>query len=49
MVNNSNPPFDTKVISTLFQRPNQVKETESPREQFSPEAGFTIVVPGKRV
>ena len=38
-----------KVISTLFQRPNQVKETESPREQFSPEAGFTIVVAGKRV
>jgi len=38
-----------KVISTLFQRPNQVKETESPRERFSPEAGFTIVVAGKRV
>ncbi len=29
-----------KVVSTLFQRPNQVKETESPRERFSPEAGF---------
>ncbi len=36
-----------KVVSTLFQKPGEVKETESPREQFSPEAGFTIVVAGK--
>jgi SAM-dependent methyltransferase len=36
-----------KVISTLFQRPNEVQETESPREQFSPEAGFTVVVASK--
>ena len=36
-----------KVISTLFQRPNEVKGTESPQEQFSPEAGFTILVASK--
>jgi SAM-dependent methyltransferase len=36
-----------KVVSTLFQKPGEVKEIESPREQFSPEAGFTIVVAGK--
>ena len=36
-----------KVISTLFQRPIEVKGTESPQEQFSPEAGFTILVASK--
>lgn len=36
-----------KVLSTLFQRPNEVKEIESPRERFSPDAGFTVVVAGK--
>jgi SAM-dependent methyltransferase len=36
-----------KVVSTLFQRPNEVKGPESPREQFSPEAGFTILVASK--
>lgn len=36
-----------KVISTLFQRPNEVKGMESPQEQFSPEAGFTILVASK--
>jgi SAM-dependent methyltransferase len=40
--------FNTeKVVSTLFQKPGEVKEIESPREQFSAEAGFTIVVAGK--
>ncbi len=33
-----------KVVSTLFQKPNEVKEVESPQEGFSPEAGFTVVV-----
>ena len=36
-----------KVLSTLFQRPNEVKEIESPREQFYPDAGFTIAVARK--
>jgi len=36
-----------KVLSTLFQRPNEVIGMESPREDFYPEAGFTIVVAGK--
>lgn len=36
-----------KVLSTLFQRPNEVKEIESPRECFSPDTGFTVVVAGK--
>lgn len=36
-----------KVLSTLFQRPNEVTGTESPREGFCPEAGFTVVLAGK--
>jgi len=36
-----------KVLSTLFQRPNEVIGMESPQEDFYPEAGFTIVVAGK--
>ena len=36
-----------KVLSTLFQRPNEVTEMESPREGFYPDAGFTIVVASK--
>ena len=36
-----------KVVSTLFQRPNEVTEVESPREHFSPDAGFTVVVAKK--
>ena len=36
-----------KILSTLFQRPNEVIEMESPREDFYPDAGFTIVVAGK--
>jgi len=38
-----------KIISTLFQKPGEVTGVESPQESFSPEAGFTIVVAGKRV
>ena len=36
-----------KVLSTLFQRPNEVKEMESPRDGFSPDAGFTAIVARK--
>lgn len=36
-----------KVLSTLFQRPGEVTEIESPREHFSPDAGFTVVVARK--
>ena len=36
-----------KVLSTLFQKPGEVKEMEPPREGFSPDAGFTVVVAGK--
>jgi SAM-dependent methyltransferase len=36
-----------KVVSTLFQKPNEVDEMEMPREGFFPDAGFTIVVARK--
>jgi SAM-dependent methyltransferase len=36
-----------KIVSTLFQRPGEVVEIESPREYFSPAAGFTIIVARK--
>jgi SAM-dependent methyltransferase len=36
-----------KTISTLFQRPGQVGHMESPREGYSADAGFTIVLAGK--
>jgi SAM-dependent methyltransferase len=36
-----------KVVSTLFQRPKGVTEIELPKEDFHPDAGFTIVVAGK--
>lgn len=32
-----------RVMSTLFQKPGQVKHKEAPREGFSPDAGFTII------
>ncbi len=37
-----------RIISTLFQRPGEVHRTEDPRERYSPDAGFTIVVAGKK-
>lgn len=37
----------TKVVSTLFQKPEAVTETESPQEGFHPGAGFTIVAANK--
>lgn len=36
-----------KVVSTLFQKPGEVMEMESPQQGFSADAGFTIVVAGK--
>jgi SAM-dependent methyltransferase len=36
-----------KVISTLFQKPGEVKEVEAPEEGFSINAGFTVLVAGK--
>jgi len=36
-----------KTISTLFQRPGTVKHMESPREDYSSDAGFTIVLARK--
>jgi hypothetical protein len=37
-----------KIVSTLFQRPGEVHRTEEPREGYSPDAGFTIIVAGKK-
>jgi SAM-dependent methyltransferase len=37
-----------KTVSALFQAPGQVECMESPREGFSPQAGFTIMVAGKK-
>ena len=35
------------VLSTLFQRPSEVQQTESPRQGYSPEAGFTVILASK--
>jgi len=37
-----------KIISTLFQKPGEAKSVEEPREGYFPDAGFTIIVAGKR-
>ena len=36
-----------KVVSTLFQKPGEVKEMEPPKKGFSIDAGFTVIVAGK--
>jgi len=36
-----------KVISTLFQSPGEVNHIELPRQGFSADAGFTVVLAGK--
>jgi len=36
-----------KIISTLFQKPDEVQKVEEPREGYFPDAGFTIIVAGK--
>ena len=38
-----------KVISTLFQKPNEVKEMEAPRDGFFANAGFTIIMAKKKL
>lgn len=38
-----------KVISTLFQEPDRVEHIESPRNGYSIDAGFTVLVAHKRV
>jgi SAM-dependent methyltransferase len=37
-----------KIVSTLFQKPGEGHRTEEPEEGYSPNAGFTIIVAGKR-
>ena len=37
-----------KVASTLFQQPGKVEHVEEPKEGYFPDAGFTIIVAGKR-
>jgi SAM-dependent methyltransferase len=36
-----------RVVSTLFQRPEEVHRVEEPKEGYSPDAGFTIIVAGR--
>lgn len=36
-----------KVVSSLFQKPDEVKEIEAPRAGFFSNAGFTVIVAGK--
>jgi SAM-dependent methyltransferase len=38
-----------KIISTLFQHPGEVHHTEEAMEGYFSDAGFTIIVAGKRV
>lgn len=38
-----------RVVSTLFQKPSRVNQIETPREDYFPDAGFTVIVAGKRV
>jgi len=37
-----------KIISTLFQKPENVQHAEEPKEGYFPDAGFTIIVAGKK-
>ena len=37
-----------KIVSTLFQKPGEVHRMEVPKEGYSPDAGFTIIVGAKR-
>jgi ubiquinone/menaquinone biosynthesis C-methylase UbiE len=37
-----------KVVSTLFQKPGKIEKVELPREGFSPDAGFVIIMAGKK-
>jgi SAM-dependent methyltransferase len=37
-----------KIVSTLFQKPGEARRVEEPKEDYFPDAGFTIIVAGKR-
>ena len=37
-----------KVVSTLFQKPGEVERMELPEDDYSSDAGFTIIVAGKQ-
>jgi len=37
-----------RIISTLFQKPDDVQNMEIPREGYFPDAGFTIITAGKK-
>jgi SAM-dependent methyltransferase len=37
-----------KIVSTLFQKPGEAKSVEEPKEGYFPDAGFTIIMAGKR-
>jgi SAM-dependent methyltransferase len=37
-----------EIVSTLFQKPGEAKSVEEPKEGYSPDAGFTIIVADKR-
>jgi len=37
-----------RIISTLFQKPEGVQHIEEPRDGYFPDAGFTIIMAGKR-
>jgi len=37
-----------KIISTLFQKPENVQHVEESKEGYFPDAGFTIIVAGKK-
>jgi SAM-dependent methyltransferase len=37
-----------KIVSTLFQEPRKVHHTEDPKIGYSPDAGFTIIMAGKK-
>ena len=40
--------FSTEhVLSTLFQKPGDVRRMESPQKGYSPNAGFTVILAGK--
>lgn len=37
-----------RIVSTLFQKPGEVQHVEEPKLGYSPDAGFMIIVAGKR-
>ena len=41
--------FVEKSVSTLFQKPGEAKEIEAPREYYSADAGFVVVIAWKDV